>query len=783
MRAFAALAARITDITLKRVACVLVVLALVLADAGSPMNIAETAPLSPAAVTPTSLKITVTKVELESSIDGDYSSTLLNTPSTLDVIANTGLPSASFGSGTANEQTWNGMRVTLANTGTYSGVDPCTGATVTDAAITLPNSTDQGVILQYQVPHQVKGVPPGALAAQSYTVSSTPLKVRVVFPVTNSVACASDSPPVGTIAGSSTQLNAPFFLYVYNDATNNVHEIGAANGSGNRITVYEQTDSGDVSPVRAIHGTTTGLNGPIGVAVDDSDPTNPQLVVSNTGNNSITAYPIAADGDAAPSYTIKGSNTQLNGPGGLYVDAASSPTMIGVVNGASNSISVYSHDAVVNSTDGNVAPAFTISGPNTELSTPCGVYHYQDSTANELYVTNSNTDSITVYDLSAITTGNNDVKPIRTIQGSQTGQGDHTGLGTPCGVYVDAANQEIAVANNSANSITFYNRLDSGNVYPSRTISGTATGLNGPIGLALLGNGLDEIVVANDKNNALTIHKRNDATPFLAKAPILMNSGWEQTLYPSYSFTGTVDRTLGQALALPGFDGYRFVWKITSDKLRQPADATDGILIPPVDETFTMANGHTASTLPLACNSFTPFTILQLFTNCHTDFPLITSPFPPEGGTYRVAATLFGKVQDAQLTLNVAGLSLSEVAKLVPTITLGTNSSILGVQWDFENLDSNGNVQKVPAPLPLLMSQQMQITLTQSYQSTSSCYTQVAGNNPTLVYQSPGLGPDVRSLSNIKNNNCDIFLNDVDAMTFTLSNAYGAQYIFNWKPG
>lgn len=45
--------------------------------------------------------------------------------------------------------------------------------------------------------------------------------------------------------------------------------------------------------------------------------------------------------------------------------------------------------------------------------------------------------------------------------------------------------QELFVANSSNDSITVYNQTNSGNVAPVRTITGGATGLNGPFGLAL----------------------------------------------------------------------------------------------------------------------------------------------------------------------------------------------------------------------------------------------------------------------------------------------------------
>lgn len=731
----------------------LVIAGLLLIGTGSILDTGRSATLAPAATTPTHLTLDLQRVDLEGVVDGRYQYNLLDTPATLDVITNTGTAGAKFGTGNANQQTWHGVRVILGNTGTYTGTDPCTGDPVTDGTITLPNATNQGVIIQYQVPHAVKGLPPGATSAQPFTLGSSPINLRIVVPVTNSVVCSSQSPPLRIIAGSSTGMTQPFFDYV--DTAHD--EIGVSNYAGNRITVYQRTATGDVSPVRTISGADTGLNVPIGLAYDQ---TNDEIAVSNAGSDSITVYNRTDQGDQPPKRTLQGTSTGINSPGGIYVDAVQDE--IAVANGGNNAVTIY------NRTDsGDKAPIRFIQGPATGLRSPCGIAH--DPVNHEIYVTNNTASTVTVFDDTSGGANNHDVAPKRTIAGRRTG------LNAPCGIYVDTNNDEIAVANNAANTITFYRRSASGNVFPLRTISGNATGLNGPAGLAL-DSVHDEIVAVDNGNTSIATHRRDDAKPFLAQTPKLINSAWEQTLFPIYSFSGTVDRVTGQPLSVPAFNGYRIAWKITSDKLRQPADANSATLVPPTSEVFTLANGNDVSTLPLSCNSFTPFSVLQLSTNCSG--ALVKAPFPPQPGGYHVTATLFGKTQDAGLTLNVPRFTLDDVPRLQPTVTLSTNDSILGMQWRF--VDANND--PVPTPFPLIMSQQVQLNLTRSYKAVSTCYTQVAGNTPTLVYRSGVLGPDTRSLSDIKNNRCDIFLNDVAEVDFTVTDAYGAQYVFAWTP-
>src|SRR6266496_3861594 len=116
---------------------------------------------------------------------------------------------------------------------------------------------------------------------------------------------------------------------------------------------------------------------------------------------------------------------------------------------------------------------------------------------NELFVTNAGSQSITVFSRTA---GGN-VAPLRTISGGATG------LQNPQGVAVDTVHDEILVANSVGHSITVYSRTASGNAAPLRTISGANTGMSNPRGLALdVAN--DEILVTNPGNNSVTAYSR-----------------------------------------------------------------------------------------------------------------------------------------------------------------------------------------------------------------------------------------------------------------------------------
>jgi 6-phosphogluconolactonase (cycloisomerase 2 family) len=74
---------------------------------------------------------------------------------------------------------------------------------------------------------------------------------------------------------------------------------------------------------------------------------------------------------------------------------------------------------------------------------------------------------------------NGDAKPKRTIQGAQTQ------LDWPMGLSLDAAHNEIAVANYGNNSILIFRTNAAGNVTPIRVLRGDRTGILGPMGVAI----------------------------------------------------------------------------------------------------------------------------------------------------------------------------------------------------------------------------------------------------------------------------------------------------------
>lgn len=106
-----------------------------------------------------------------------------------------------------------------------------------------------------------------------------------------------------------------------------------------------------------------------------------------------------------------------------------------------------------------------------------------------LYVANYSSNSVTVY--AAGTLGN--VAPIQNISGGATG------LQGPSGVAVDAMGN-IYVSNDTGQSITVYSAGANGNAAPIQTISGSYTGLDDPSGIAL--NPVNSDVYVQNYENA-----------------------------------------------------------------------------------------------------------------------------------------------------------------------------------------------------------------------------------------------------------------------------------------
>jgi sugar lactone lactonase YvrE len=248
------------------------------------------------------------------------------------------------------------------------------------------------------------------------------------------------------------------------------------------VTAYPAGSSGDVAPIAV----TPDMVTPTGIARDASG----RIYVANRPTNTVTVYAANANGNVPPIAVLGGSNTRLASPIAIALDASGKIYVLNSAEYPKGSITVYPPLAT-NIGILNEAPAATITGSKTLLDSPTGVA--VDSNGN-IYVANesggpvvrhekNDRGRITVY--AAGSDGN--VAPIATISGAATG------LSYPIGIALDSSwNIYVAnalTANTGSNpigpSITVYPAGSNGNAAPSAVIAGANTGLNYSQGIAL----------------------------------------------------------------------------------------------------------------------------------------------------------------------------------------------------------------------------------------------------------------------------------------------------------
>jgi hypothetical protein len=86
---------------------------------------------------------------------------------------------------------------------------------------------------------------------------------------------------------------------------------------GPSITVHSRTATGNAATVRTIHGPHTLLNLPDGIY---RDAMSGEIIVANTGDDSVLFFAKDAAGDATPVRILKGPATKMKGPVGVSID-------------------------------------------------------------------------------------------------------------------------------------------------------------------------------------------------------------------------------------------------------------------------------------------------------------------------------------------------------------------------------------------------------------------------------------------------------------------------------
>ena len=221
-----------------------------------------------------------------------------------------------------------------------------------------------------------------------------------------------------------------------------------------------------------------------------------------TQASSVKVFPLTASGDVAPTTTISGASTGFSDARSSAFDANGN---IYITDAAGDSVLEFSVNA-----SGTTTPVHTITGAATGLGFPRGI---AIDTQGNIYVSNSgdannsNVVSVTVYAAGAA--GN--VSPTATISGAATG------LSSPNGIALDThGNIYVADGANLSGfgSVTVYAANATNNAPPTVTISGVATGLAEPEALAFDAAG--NIYVSNGMGNSVTVYSAGasgNATP------------------------------------------------------------------------------------------------------------------------------------------------------------------------------------------------------------------------------------------------------------------------------
>lgn len=247
-----------------------------------------------------------------------------------------------------------------------------------------------------------------------------------------------------------------------------------SDASGAVYAVPASASTGTTTPSRVLSGNMTGLNDPLGLAVDASGGI---LYVADSGAAVLT-FPLAfaAIANVAPTRTLSGPATQFTG--GQTKGIAFGAGKLIVQN--ANRVLVFDASA-----SGNTAPLTAISSSDTGIEKPGGIAY--DAAHGEITVANQGVSpSISSY----ARTAQGDAAPLRTLNSSNLGAYGVMDL------VLDAAHDELVVAPGNISKVQIFARAASGNGAPLRTIAGANTLLQSAGGVALDPAG--DAIVVND---------------------------------------------------------------------------------------------------------------------------------------------------------------------------------------------------------------------------------------------------------------------------------------------
>jgi hypothetical protein len=197
------------------------------------------------------------------------------------------------------------------------------------------------------------------------------------------------------------------------------------------------------------------------------------LYIANPNTGAILSYDNAAtvNGNVAPSRTITGSNTLLDGQ--LYAVEYDAQTKTILATNSKGSILFFDNASTVN---GNTAPTRVLTGSNTGIPITNISYMALDESRDLLYVASSGDAMIRVFAHASTINGN--IAPVRTFTDTSLLTGSKR-------MFVDSKNDRLYYLY-PAGILVFNNASsDSGTVAPNRTIAGSNTTFNYAWGITL----------------------------------------------------------------------------------------------------------------------------------------------------------------------------------------------------------------------------------------------------------------------------------------------------------
>jgi 6-phosphogluconolactonase (cycloisomerase 2 family) len=258
----------------------------------------------------------------------------------------------------------------------------------------------------------------------------------------------------------------------------------------------------------------------------------PKLFVSNFGGN-VVAYEVnsAADinGNLAPDANLGGVQTQLNQTTDVVIDSQGALLVSNVGMGAP-SILVFENADQLSPINGNVTPQRNVSGGNTQLNVPESLAFNSDN--DNLYVSDSGSDSILTFANAADVSFNGNIAPTRII--------DSTELNNPFGIDL-GTDDTLYVANNGGNNILVYANAGTinGVVSPNRTI--TSTVFLGPVSVFV------------DDNNRMFVVDQTTSSVYVFNNAATLNGAVQP------NFTLQVSGAVGLIDVVVGADGRGYV--------------------------------------------------------------------------------------------------------------------------------------------------------------------------------------------------------------------------------